>query len=56
MKFFKNKFFVALIIAVIIFLGLTILRGSEDTWICKNGGWIKHGNPSAEMPTSTCNL
>ena len=30
------------------------LRGDEDTWLCQNGQWIKHGNPSALMPTSAC--
>lgn len=28
--------------------------GDEDTWLCQNGQWIKHGNPSAEMPMSGC--
>jgi len=31
-----------------------LIGGSEDTWICENGTWIKHGNPSASMPTSGC--
>ena len=26
----------------------------EDTWICQNGEWVKHGNPSAPMPTEPC--
>lgn len=26
----------------------------EDTWLCDKGGWIKHGNPSSEMPTTPC--
>jgi hypothetical protein len=31
-----------------------ILGGPEDSWICSNGAWVKHGNPSASMPTSGC--
>ncbi|MFA6526658.1 MAG: DUF333 domain-containing protein [Candidatus Buchananbacteria bacterium] len=34
--------------------GLMLLRGNEDTWICSNGAWVKHGNPSASMPTKPC--
>jgi uncharacterized membrane protein len=26
----------------------------EDDWICKNGQWVKHGNPSAQMPNQKC--
>ncbi len=26
----------------------------EDTWICKNGQWIKHGNPVSSQPATTC--
>jgi len=31
------------------------LRSQEDGWICQNGTWIKHGNPSGPSPTGTCN-
>ncbi len=52
-----NKRF--LIIIVIIFLALAAISGlrfftGEDSWICINGQWVKHGNPSAPMPTSGC--
>jgi len=26
----------------------------EDNWICQNGEWVKHGNPSAPKPTIPC--
>jgi hypothetical protein len=26
----------------------------EDCWMCKNGEWVKHGNPSAPQPTAPC--
>ena len=48
----KNKLTVIIII-ILLAIGLRIIRG-EDDWICQNGQWIKHGNPSAEMPTSGC--
>ena len=43
-----------IIIAVVIVVAVLFLRGDEDTWICKNGQWVKHGNPSAPMPTELC--
>ena len=39
---------------ILVFFGLFVLRGNEDDWICQNGEWIKHGNPSAEMPIGLC--
>lgn len=43
---------------VLLFLGFLFLRfvlgGPEDSWICRQGEWVKHGNPSAPRPTSAC--
>jgi len=46
----------------IFFLIILVLLGyfayskfvSEDGWLCKDGQWIKHGNPSVAMPTTGC--
>ncbi len=35
-------------------IGFVLVRGQEDTWICVNGEWIKHGNPSAQKPEKPC--
>jgi hypothetical protein len=49
-----------IMIVVIILIGAlaTIIRfglgGDEDNWICSSGAWVKHGNPSAPMPTVGC--
>jgi hypothetical protein len=49
-----------IIIAVIILIGAlaAIIRfglgGDEDTWICPNGDWVRHGNPSSAKPTTGC--
>jgi len=37
--------------AILIF---RLLSGPEDTWLCQNGQWTRHGNPSAPMPTTGC--
>jgi len=42
-----------LITLAIIIIGARIIT-PEDTWICSDGEWIKHGNPSSEMPTTIC--
>ncbi|KKP91972.1 MAG: hypothetical protein UR94_C0008G0009 [Parcubacteria group bacterium GW2011_GWA2_36_10] len=42
-------------LALVIIIGLTLkMTTKEDTWLCENGRWIKHGNPSAEMPKTGC--
>ena len=45
-------------VVVIIFIGLGMLTvrffSGEDDWMCKNGEWVKHGNPDAEKPTTGC--
>lgn len=46
---------ILVIVLVLVAVGfILILRGSEDTWICQNGAWVKHGSPSASMPTKPC--
>lgn len=53
-----KKFILLLSIFAVIAIGALIFRfvagGDEDTWICENGAWVKHGNPSASQPTSGC--
>ena len=46
---------IIIVVAAVLLLGLIfLLRGSEDTWLCVNGEWVKHGVPSAPMPTTGC--
>jgi hypothetical protein len=53
-----KKILIILIILVVLAGVWLVLRfiigGPEDTWICVEGEWIKHGAPSAPMPTETC--
>ena len=55
-------------IIIIIIIGMLMIGGlmavsyvfnlswfaGEDSWICVNGEWIKHGNPSAPKPDRPC--
>lgn len=51
----KNYLMIALIIAAVVVSGvLVVFRGSENTWLCVSGQWVKHGVPSAPMPDKLC--
>jgi hypothetical protein len=41
------------LLAVAFGAGMKLFSG-EDAWICQDGQWVRHGNPSAAMPTSGC--
>lgn len=49
-----------LIALAIITLSLAALAAAvryltpEDAWLCEDSGWIRHGNPSAPRPESSC--
>jgi hypothetical protein len=53
MKTLKIIGLVALILIIAV-LGVRFFSGPEDIWLCQNGQWIKHGQPSAPQPTSGC--
>ena len=48
------------LIVVLVVIGVALLTlsfkmlSNEDDWICVGGKWVKHGNPSAEMPEGLC--
>lgn len=53
----KNIITIAIIIFILagVVLGIRfIFGGDEDTWICQNGQWVKHGNPSLPTPSRNC--
>lgn len=45
---------VIIAILLIVVIAVLFLRSGEDSWICESGQWIKHGAPSAPMPTALC--
>lgn len=49
---------ILIIVAIAVVVGLAILGvrllSGEDNWICQDGEWVKHGNPSAAKPTEGC--
>ncbi|MFA5076025.1 MAG: hypothetical protein WC480_01260 [Patescibacteria group bacterium] len=52
--------FVILALILVVVVGVIFLRfwlgGPEDTWLCNNGQWIRHGNPSEPQPTKPCGV
>jgi hypothetical protein len=45
---------IVLLVGGTILLFVRFLGGDEDTWLCENKQWVKHGNPSAPMPVGGC--
>ncbi|MFA6436896.1 MAG: GerMN domain-containing protein [Candidatus Paceibacterota bacterium] len=55
MKITKKTLIYSAVVAAIITLAImAIFRGNEDDWICENHQWVKHGHPSASMPSEPC--
>lgn len=44
---------VSILALFLIFFSIRLFSG-EDNWMCQNGEWIKHGNPSFPAPTIEC--
>ncbi|MFH1046716.1 MAG: DUF2178 domain-containing protein [Patescibacteria group bacterium] len=47
-----------IVAAIIIgFLLLTVslrISSPEDSWLCENGAWVRHGQPAEPQPTTAC--
>lgn len=55
----KNKKLVIIFVGILIILSAIFLIrifSGEDDWICENGSWIKHGNPSSDIPSESCGV
>jgi len=52
-----KRYYIIVVVLIFILAVMALalfLRGDEDTWLCQDGQWVKHGNPSAPMPTLSC--
>lgn len=53
----KTLIFALILVAIAVsVLAVRFLSGAEDTWICVNGVWQKHGNPSGPFPSAPCEV
>ena len=52
----KKTIFLVLVSIFVIILAIGTLRlfSGEDNWICKDGSWQKHGQPSFPAPNVQC--
>ena len=50
----KLHFLTLLLVLTLTLVGCARLLSGEDDWLCTDQGWVKHGNPSAAMPTEPC--
>jgi len=54
----KNKFYILSLCLLSVFTIVFILRfivgGDEDSWLCEDNQWVKHGQPSYDHPSSGC--
>ena len=54
----KSKFYILFLSLLSVFVVIFVLRfvigGDEDTWLCENNQWVKHGQPSYDHPSTGC--
>ena len=41
------------VLLVVCFITLRLFT-PEDTWLCQNGKWIRHGKPATDQPINPC--
>jgi hypothetical protein len=54
MKHFFIFFIAFCLIVITAVFSLRVFSGPEDIWLCQNGNWVKHGQPSASRPFGFC--
>lgn len=56
MKIKYHKTVVLCLLLIMVGLMILIVRivSPEDTWLCTNSGWVKHGVPISSKPTLQC--
>ncbi|MEK7533626.1 MAG: hypothetical protein AAB542_04290 [Patescibacteria group bacterium] len=45
---------ITIIVAFIALIVRFLLGGNKDTWLCVNGSWVRHGNPTEPTPSAPC--
>ncbi len=43
-----------ILLAILVVIAGIRTFSNEDDWLCVNGEWVKHGNPSAPKPITFC--
>jgi len=51
-----KKIIIIIILIIAAWLAIRFaIGGPEDTWMCTDGEWVKHGVPYAPQPERECN-
>ncbi|MFH0892590.1 MAG: GerMN domain-containing protein [Candidatus Falkowbacteria bacterium] len=50
----NKKIFLILIAMAVLGAAVFLARVPEDSWICSDGQWVKHGQPDGEKPMTPC--
>lgn len=51
----NTKWYILLALLLVIGIVFTMrIFSKEDTWICQNGNWVKHGSPREAKPSTPC--
>lgn len=52
----KKKVTIGILLIVLALSTVFIIRliSGEDNWVCEEGIWVKHGNPTGPMPSKQC--
>lgn len=51
----KTTIILLVVLAAVLIVAASIrFFSGEDNWICANGEWVKHGNPSVPKPATRC--
>jgi len=53
-KTYLPYFLIALILSAVLVVGGLRFFSGEDSWICQDGEWTRHGQPSAPQPSTPC--
>jgi len=54
MNKFLTFFGIFILLVVIALAGFFVFKSERDVWVCLQGQWVKQGNPTDPMPTTTC--
>jgi hypothetical protein len=54
----KKIILILSLVILVLMTAIVVMRfglvGSEDSWLCQKGVWIKHGNPQGPAPLTGC--
>lgn len=50
----KKSIVILIVLIVVLGVAWAFVRGPEDTWLCLDGEWVRHGQPKAPKPAAPC--